>query len=552
MEKKCICLIRVSTESQDLEQQKNEVFNLAKQHGYNKIIPIEDKESAVKLDEMERQGLNKMKEQIEKDNSIDCLFVYEISRISRKADIVYNIRNYCQKRHIQIIICKPSITVFKDNWDIDENANLMFSLFAAMAENEGFIRKERLARGKKQAAKLGKNTGGILPFGYYADNNNVIQVDEEQANQIRTIFALMATGKYSSGKLWEEMTNRGLKMTKRTFYNLLKNEMYCGIKPKKNKLEKPIKPIITEEIFYKAQQALNNNSTNQSKESKHHYLGNKLVVCPKCGRHYVINKNTYKCICRDKDSVYIATKVLDGILWTIAKQKEIDFQLNMNEEKENEIKTEIAVLNNKIVVTEKRGAEIEEKKARVREAYFEMEITKEERNKRLEKLDAQDADRQKQIADFKNQIEILNLQLSAIQQRDFNSKIEDVFANVSKIESEKQMSEIVHRHIIKVELSKYKEGEKVIKIDISFIGGTCQTLYYYPYRWKDIRIEAENFDGQIVKQPQFENYIYRKDGKVYDLDYYRGNIATLTNEEAQKDAERIANGVMKLVLEAHN
>ena len=61
--KKCILLVRVSTIMQDLVQQTEKVRDAAIRDGYKEesIIIIEDKESAVKLSEEERNGLNNMK-----------------------------------------------------------------------------------------------------------------------------------------------------------------------------------------------------------------------------------------------------------------------------------------------------------------------------------------------------------------------------------------------------------------------------------------------------------------------------------------------------------
>ena len=57
--KKCICFARVSTAIQDLEQQTEELYREAERNGYtkDKVILIENKESAVKLDEEERIAL---------------------------------------------------------------------------------------------------------------------------------------------------------------------------------------------------------------------------------------------------------------------------------------------------------------------------------------------------------------------------------------------------------------------------------------------------------------------------------------------------------------
>ena len=62
--KKCILLVRVSTEAQSFEAQEKELFDLAIKDGYSKeqITPIAIKESAIKLKEEERLGLQKMYE----------------------------------------------------------------------------------------------------------------------------------------------------------------------------------------------------------------------------------------------------------------------------------------------------------------------------------------------------------------------------------------------------------------------------------------------------------------------------------------------------------
>ena len=61
---KCILLVRVSTEAQSYDEQEKELYDLAHFYGYKDkdISSIATKESAIKLDEEERFGLNRMKE----------------------------------------------------------------------------------------------------------------------------------------------------------------------------------------------------------------------------------------------------------------------------------------------------------------------------------------------------------------------------------------------------------------------------------------------------------------------------------------------------------
>lgn len=70
--RKAIVLSRVSTLQQDLKQQTEEILREVYKDGFKEeeVILIEDKESAIKLSEEERRGLNKLKDYIRTDKSI--------------------------------------------------------------------------------------------------------------------------------------------------------------------------------------------------------------------------------------------------------------------------------------------------------------------------------------------------------------------------------------------------------------------------------------------------------------------------------------------------
>ena len=76
---KAILLVRVSTKAQDFDEQEREIYNMAIKDGYlpECIIPVCEKESGIKLAEEERAGLNKMKELIEEDNDINCVYCWD-------------------------------------------------------------------------------------------------------------------------------------------------------------------------------------------------------------------------------------------------------------------------------------------------------------------------------------------------------------------------------------------------------------------------------------------------------------------------------------------
>lgn len=236
---KCIILSRVSTESQDLQQQTEAVYKRCLSDGYTKknIIIIEDKESAVKLTEEQRLGLNELKAIILKDSTINCVYAYEISRIGRRAEVNYSIRNFLKEHRIQLRILNPSIELFDDNFNIKEADNMLFAIFNSMAENEGFIRKQRFKRGRENAKKQGRSTGGIAILGYYIDpKTKTYHIDEEKKHIILRIFNEYASGR-TALEIGKDLVAEGYHKQshdiniKRFVGDILRNEYYKGVFP---------------------------------------------------------------------------------------------------------------------------------------------------------------------------------------------------------------------------------------------------------------------------------------------------------------------------------
>lgn len=74
---KAIILSRVSTDKQSLDEQSKQLINYAIQKGYTKdnLILVAENESAIKLSEAERKGLNQMKQHIATDKAINAVFI---------------------------------------------------------------------------------------------------------------------------------------------------------------------------------------------------------------------------------------------------------------------------------------------------------------------------------------------------------------------------------------------------------------------------------------------------------------------------------------------
>lgn len=221
--KKCICFARVSTIEQDLEQQTNAVVDEAKRNGFSddRIIIIEQKESAVKLDEEERIGIQQLKLAIE-SNDIECVIIYEISRLSRRPDVLYSVRDYLIEHKINLICLTPYMRLLNKDGQMSETASLLFSIFGSMAENEGFIRKARMKRGKEKKKALGLHYTGRVPFGYKVDKEKRYILDEDTAPLVKRIYEMYTIEDISLRNIVKEMQSQGY-FTNITFHGCVRN-----------------------------------------------------------------------------------------------------------------------------------------------------------------------------------------------------------------------------------------------------------------------------------------------------------------------------------------
>ena len=351
---------------QDLEQQREAVVDAAKRDGFNEIILVEDVESAVKLSEEERQGLNKLKEHILKDSSITAVYTYEISRISRQAKVVYSIRDFLISHNIQLIVLNPYFKMLKDDGTLSETSNIFFGIFSSMAENEGYIRKARMKRGVMKKKAMGMHAGGQVMYGYKTvktENGYKYVIDDVKATVVRRIFNEYVYGGKSIRLLTRELQEEGIFTNVRYLtavqevYNILHRECYTGIK-------KGMPPIISEEIYRLSVDKRKNNelkinhtpnmmllkgilrdaNTNlilSSNTASKSYYSKRMkgvsvmahVIEPVIWEHAVLLHNEYMKMDKEK----MKKNVTDGIQRNMRKQKALDDKMQEIEKKHDAI-----------------------------------------------------------------------------------------------------------------------------------------------------------------------------------------------------------------------
>ena len=373
--KKVIVLSRVSTSGQDLTQQTDEVLREVYKDGYTdkNIIIIEDTESAIKLSEEERHGLNKMKDHINKNKSIECVYIYELSRLSRRQLVLFSIRDFLVERKIQLICLKPYFRLLELNGEMSQTGSLMFSLFSSLSESEMMLKQERMMRGRRRNKELGKSVGGRPPFGYDVDKNKRYVIDPKNSLIISRIFKDYGYNNKSMRGIAIELKEEGyfsnpsLNATHQYIQRILNNPIYKG--------EFPYPQIIAPELFSVVQQNISRYNTNKITRKKEPFLLKGLVCDAKTGYILSINGAIDTYFSKHHSGVAIRKNNIDPVVWEHSKIMYERYVMN-KDKLLTLIKSQYQTTAKKISVVDQEIKDIGIKLERVEESYILGRISK--------------------------------------------------------------------------------------------------------------------------------------------------------------------------------
>lgn len=148
--------IRVSTTSQDTQNQKLEIYEYARKNNLNIDSFIETEVSSQKTTKSRR-----IEELLQKLNKGDTLVITELSRLGRSTSEVIDLVNQVITKKVRLISIKQGLDITSHDMS-SKIIVTMFSLFAELEKDLISSRtKEALASKKAQGIKLGKPKGTI-------------------------------------------------------------------------------------------------------------------------------------------------------------------------------------------------------------------------------------------------------------------------------------------------------------------------------------------------------------------------------------------------------
>jgi DNA invertase Pin-like site-specific DNA recombinase len=394
--KKCIIFSRVSSTIQEYTEQTTRMRALAVQYGYpmESHILIEEKESAIKLTEEERLGLTKMKQYINSDKDIDCLFCFEVSRLARTKKVLFSVQEYLITHKIQLIIAQPTfIKLLNDDGTLSQSADFLFMIFSYFSENEMKIKKERFRNGKARLAKESKYLGGTLPYGYTTDAQNKIIIDEQTAETVRLIFNMYSRAEFSTNTLTDELSKigvtdaNGIPLNHSRVSRILTTPRYTGIDN--------YPQIVTPELYQECERLRHNAKVLRKKNYVSQYLCNKLITCNECGHHFTPGSTTYRCVYHHDypdvchNSMEINISMLDKIVWVCASDIEVSELMRKNKDKIIDYNKQLDILEQKKQAVYDKLSKYAGKVSRLQDMIIDGIITKEKAKEKMQKLDEQ-------------------------------------------------------------------------------------------------------------------------------------------------------------------
>ncbi|SHF20225.1 site-specific DNA recombinase [Seinonella peptonophila] len=281
-----------------------EIAEFYRDDGVSGTIPFEEREAGSKALE---DAKNKVYE---------LLLIYKLDRLGRSTRVILNAVHDLEKIGAKI---KSMTEPFDTS---DSSGRFLLTVLAGVADLERSNILDRMWHGANRAAKLGKWLGGIVPYGYFVNDDGFLEINDapiignmSESDIIRLIFRLIADENYSTIKVAKHLNDLGIppsyvkdnrsitrgKRKQKTsgrwhptrIGNIIKNTTYKGVHnygKRSNKdreiITREVPAIITKEQWEKAQQVLKDNFIESNRNARRQYLLKGLIFCGTCGRRY--------------------------------------------------------------------------------------------------------------------------------------------------------------------------------------------------------------------------------------------------------------------------
>lgn len=183
-----IIYARVSTEEQDVQQQKETLYDYATDSlslDPASLVVLEDEESGRTT---EREGYQEMLRRV-RMGEVENVVCRSLSRIGRNMRDIHNtVYEIVEENDVGLHVQKESVSIDAGG-EMDIGDKALINAMSLAAEIEADLIRERAIDGLRAARAAGKCTHRP-PYGFTTDENGYLQPDEEFRRAVQAILAV--------------------------------------------------------------------------------------------------------------------------------------------------------------------------------------------------------------------------------------------------------------------------------------------------------------------------------------------------------------------------
>ena len=316
--KRVAAYCRVSTDNEDqansFESQQRYFRQYIERNPDWELYAIFADEGISGTNTKKRKEFNRMIE-CAKNGDFDLIITKEISRFARNTlDSIFYTRNL-KKHGVGVIFLNDNINT------LDGDAELRLAIMSSIAQEESRKTSERVKWGQKRQMEQGVVFGRSM-LGYDVKDGKMT-INEEGAKIVRLIFHKFVDEGKGTHVIARELREEGIlpcrvkEWQNTVILRVIRNEKYCGDlvqkktytpdflshEKKYNRGQEEFviikdhhEPIISRELFDKANRILDAKSLSQEGKAKHsnRYPFSGKIKCGRCGASYVARYKTRK------------------------------------------------------------------------------------------------------------------------------------------------------------------------------------------------------------------------------------------------------------------
>lgn len=188
--KKVVLLLRVSTNSQDYEYQRNTLTELCKRNGWQIVHTVENKVSGAKKNE-DREEIIELLDYV-KHNNVDMVLATEVSRIGRNTLEALKTIEILNEHKVNLYFANYGIETLLPNAEVNPIARLLLTICLEISSYERNLIRYRMKAGYEDYLKRRKDNPNLRlgRQGYEKDEKSYREDYKEELTLLRKGISL--------------------------------------------------------------------------------------------------------------------------------------------------------------------------------------------------------------------------------------------------------------------------------------------------------------------------------------------------------------------------